>query len=170
MERLIPLVYGELRRIAGALMARESAGHTLQPTALAHEVFLRLVDQREATWRDRVHFYSLAARLMRRLLIDHAREIGAARRGGEQIRVPLTESTAGAEEPDSVDLLDLDRALDDLAREDEMGARIVELRFYGGLSIEEAAEVLDCSRPTVVRHWKSARGWLFERLVEGKDG
>ncbi|MEM7352547.1 MAG: ECF-type sigma factor [Acidobacteriota bacterium] len=156
LDRLAPMVYDEIRRLAGALMRREGA-HTLQPTALANEVFLRLVNQHSVDWQDRTHFFSLTARMMRRMLIDHARRRAADRRGGGQIRVPLGESRHPEQEPPSVDLLDLDRALDILATEDRDAARLVELRFYGGLSIDEAAEILERSRPTVVRLWRRAK-------------
>jgi RNA polymerase sigma factor (TIGR02999 family) len=166
LERLAPLVYDELRRIAGALMAGERGAHTLQPTALANEAFLRLVDQRSITWRDRTHFFSLTAKMMRRLLIDHARKRAASRRGGGQILIPLGEARQPKQEPPSVDLLDLDRALSELETKDPMASRLVELRFYGGLSIDEAAEVLEVSRPTAVRRWRSAKERLLHSLAK----
>lgn len=162
LDRLIFRVYPELHRVAGALMAGEPVYHTLQATALVHEVFVRLVDQQYLELGDRTHFLSMAARLMRRILIDHARRARADKRGGGWKRVPLDARRASTNV--SVDLLDLDRALVRLSEADAFQARLVELRFYGGLSIEETGEVLGCSRPTIVRHWRLARAWLLREL------
>lgn len=163
LHRLFPLVYEELRRTARRFLAGERPGHTLQATALVHEAYFRLVDQRRVQWKERSHFYSIAARLMRRILVDHARAHGSVKRGREQRWLPLDEATEVAEwRPD--DLVALDDALASLAHIDPQKAAIVELRFFGGLSIDETADVLGCSRPTVIRHWRVARAWLYDAL------
>jgi RNA polymerase sigma factor (TIGR02999 family) len=164
-ERLLPLVYAELRRIAGRYLARERVGHTLQSTALVHEAYLRLVDQRRVDWQGRAHFFGLAARIMRRILVDHARRGRRLKRGSGARNIGLEglEVAAGAA-ADPVDALTLDRALHELEELDERQARIVELRFYGGLTVEETAEVLQLSPATVKREWAMARAWLFRRL------
>ena len=163
LDRLIPLVYSELRRRAGAQLARERSSHTLQPTALVHEAFLKLVDQRNARWNSRAQFFAVAAQLMRRILVDHARGLAAARRGGPQSRLPI-ELAADVTVDEGEGLLDLHLALERLAELSERQARIVELRFFGGLSVAESAEVLDLSVPTVVRDWRFARAWLRREL------
>jgi RNA polymerase sigma factor (TIGR02999 family) len=163
-ERLLPLVYAELRRRAQRYLRRERREHTLDPTALVHETYLRLVDQKQADWRNRAQFYGVAAVLMRRVLIDHARSHHARKRGGSLYRVPLDEGLAGRA-PRDVDLMDLDQALVDLAARDARQARIVELRFFGGLSIEEAAEVIGVSPATAKRDWTMARAWLYRRVA-----
>jgi RNA polymerase sigma factor (TIGR02999 family) len=159
VNRLLPLVYDELRRLAGAYFQTERRGHTLQPTALVHEAYLKLVDQRTAGWRDRNQFFGVAAQAMRRILVDHARGRRAAKRhsGGE--RVPLDDVVAYLEERVE-DLVTLDEALAQLARTDEQKARVVELRFFASLTVEETAEVLGLSRRTVERNWTFARAWL----------
>ncbi|HYX20246.1 MAG TPA: sigma-70 family RNA polymerase sigma factor [Thermoanaerobaculia bacterium] len=164
VERLMPLVYAELRRIAERQFRRERAGHTLQPTAVVHEAYFRLVDQTRVTWKNRGHFFAIAAQAMRRILIDHARAREAHKRGGREERVTLDLGIASAEPADDVNVLALDEALVRLKALDEPQARIVELRFFGGLSIEETAEVLETSASSVKREFRSARAWLFREL------
>ena len=164
LDRLLPLVYRDLRREAGSQLRREGRGHTLEPTALVHEVFLRLVGQRSARWEGRAQFLAVCAKLMRRILIDHARRRLRLKRGGTLCRVELSETPAASSR--DVDLLALDRALDDLQLLDAEQARLVELRFFGGLSVEEVAAVLGVSGRTVKRDWRSARAWLLHRLSE----
>ena len=166
LERLLPLVEAELRRVARAYMARERRGHTLQTTALVNEAYVRLVDAQRLRWQDRAHFVGIAARLMRRVLVDHARARGYKKRGGGAQRVTLVEGLTVAPPPD-VDIVGLDRALDLLATVDERKARVVELRFFGGLTVEEAAEVLRVSPDTIKRDWRLAKLWLL-RAIEGK--
>lgn len=164
LERLMPLVYSELRRLASNYLRRERAGHTLQPTALVNEAYLKLIDQRNAKWQNRAQFFGISAQLMRRILVDHARHRQAAKRGGEgQQRVSITSVEPMAQQP-AVDLLALNEALDELATMDPQQCRIVELKFFGGLSIEETAEVLGIGHATVERDWKSARAWLRRKL------
>jgi RNA polymerase sigma factor (TIGR02999 family) len=164
LDRLMPLVYGELRRLAAGYLGRERRDHTLQPTALVHEAFLRLVDQQRIEWQGRAHFLALAATLMRQLLIDHARKHRAAKRGSGGPRLTLLEGDLAAE-PRDVDLLDLDRALSALAALDSRQARVVELRYFGGMTIEETAEVLEVSPATVKLDWSLARAWLLRELL-----
>jgi RNA polymerase sigma factor (TIGR02999 family) len=164
VERLMPLVYRELRRIAERQFRRERAGHTLQPTAVVHEAYFRLVDQTRVTWKNRGHFFAIAAQAMRRILIDHARAREADKRGGREERVTLDLGIASPEPADDVDLLALDEALVRLKELDEPQARIVELRFFGGLSIEETAEAMETSPSSVKRDFRSARAWLFREL------
>ena len=160
----MPLVHSELRRLAGNYLRRERVGHTLQPTALVNEAYLRLVDQRKANWQNRAHFYGIAAQLMRRILVDHARQHNAAKRGGsDQQRLSITSAGALSAKPD-LDLLALHEALEELAVVDPQQSRIVELKFFGGLSIEETAEVLNLGHATVERDWKMARAWLRRKL------
>jgi len=163
LAELMPLVYDELRRIAGRCLDQERADHTLQPTALAHEAYLRLVDLRQMRWKDRAHFFALAAELMRRILVDHARARNAERRGGGARKVALDEVVGLAAERE-VDLIALDDALNSLARFDERKSRLVELRFFGGLSLDEAAEALGVSQATVVRDWALAKAWLRREI------
>jgi RNA polymerase sigma factor (TIGR02999 family) len=164
LERLMPLVYSELRRLAGNYLRRERAEHTLQPTALVNEAYLKLVDQRNARWQNRAHFFGIAAQLMRRILVDHARQRQAEKRGGaDQQRLSITSAEALVKQPE-IDLLALNEALDELAQMDPQQSRIVELKFFGGLSIEETAEVLGISHATVERDWKLARAWLRRQL------
>lgn len=165
-EALIPLVYDEMRRIAASYLRNERSGHTLQPTALAHEACLRLIDQRSVSWQNRAHFLGIAAQAMRRILADHARRHGALKRGGGAQRVALEDQEIAAS-PRGVEIQELDTALEDLARLEPRQARVVELRFFGGLSIEEAAEVLGVSPATVKRDWLVARAWLFRELRGG---
>jgi RNA polymerase sigma factor (TIGR02999 family) len=163
MDRLLPVVYQEMRRLAAGYLRGERAGHTLQPTALAHEAYLRLLGERHYGWQGRRHFLGVAARAMRSILVDHARRRKAQKRGGGQAPIPLdaTMIVAGSR-PVAFD--DLDRALDDLARLSERQARVVELRYFGGLTIEETGEVLGVSPVTVKRDWAVARAWLFREL------
>lgn len=168
--RLFPLVYDELRRLAGALMRREGGNHTLEPTALVHEAFMRLTNQRTHGWNGRVEFISVAAGAMRRVLIDHARMKKADKRtpGGPDARghrVELTDTVAVFEER-AIDLVALDDALEQLAAFDDRKSRLVELRFFGGLSVEEAAEVLEIPLRTAERDWTMARAWLRDRIAE----
>jgi RNA polymerase sigma-70 factor, ECF subfamily len=163
LERLLPLVYGELRALARGYLRRERPGHTLQPTALVHEAWLRLVDQASARPQTRSQFFAICARVMRQILVDHARRRGAAKRGGPAGHLSLDEAftiAPGQEGP----LVALDEALTELARVDGRQARVVELRFFGGLSIEETAEALALSTATVKREWSMARAWLHQQL------
>ena len=162
----MPLVYEELRRQAARQLRRERADHTLRPTALVHEAYLRLLGQDRAQWQNRAQFYAVAARIMRRVLVDHARQRAAHKRAGSWCRVSLVEGLAALPAMD-VDVLALDRALEELARLDPQRARVVELRFFGGLTLDEAAEALGVSPATVTRSWRMARAWLFRRLREG---
>lgn len=164
LEKLMPLVYNELRRLASNYLRRERASHTLQPTALVNEAYLKLVDQKNAKWQNRAQFFGISAQLMRRILVDHARQHQAAKRGGSnQQRLSITSAEQFAEQPE-IDLLALNEALDELAKMDPQQERIVELKFFGGLSIEETAEVLGISHATVERDWKMARAWLRRQL------
>ena len=156
LDQLIPAVERELRRLARIYMARERLGHTLQTTALVNEAFVRLVDARNLRWQDRAHFLGIAARLMRRVLVDHARTRGMQKRGGGAYAVPLDDDMAVAETRD-IDLLGLDRALDALAAVDERKCRVIEMRFFGGLTVEETAEALRVSPDTVKRDWGLAK-------------
>ena len=164
LERLTPLVAAELRRLARAHMRRERRGHTLQTTALMNEAFLKLTDARQVRWQDRAHFLGIAARLMRRVLVDHARSRGYVKRGGGARRVTLDEGlVAGGEPP--LDVVALDRALEALAAIDARKARLIDLRFFGGLGVEETAEVLQVSPDTVKRDWRIAKLWLLRELA-----
>jgi RNA polymerase sigma factor (TIGR02999 family) len=164
LEELMPLVYSELRRLAKHYLRSERKDHTLQPTALVNEAYLRLVDQRNPNWKNRAQFYGIAAQLMRRILVDHARLRKADKRGGsKQQRVSLSNAT-GLETGPDFDVLALHEALEELAVFDPQQARIVELKFFGGLSIEEVAEVVGVGHATVERDWKLARAWLRRRI------
>ena len=164
LEKLMPIVYSELRRLASNFLRRERAEHTLQPTALVNEAYLKLVDQRDAKWQNRAHFFGISAQLMRRILVDHARQHQAVKRGGSgQQRISITSVEKLAKQPE-VDLLALNEALDELAKMDPQQSRIVELKFFGGLSIDEIAEVLGIGHATVERDWKMARAWLRRQL------
>lgn len=166
-DRLFPVMYEELRRRAAAFIRRERQGHTLQPTALVHEVYLRLVGQDHAAWQNRAQFLAIASEMMRRILVDRARARNMAKRSGRWARVTLVEDAArGA--PREVDVLDLDLALDELAAFDPRKARVAVLRFFGGLSLEETGQVLGTSLATTMRDWQAARAWLFRRLTRGK--
>ena len=163
LAALVPLVDAELRRLAAGYMARERPGHTLQPTALVNETFLRLLAAQGVAWQDRSHFLGIAARLMRRVLVDHARTHGRHKRGGDHDRVPLDEEVVAAPHLD-FNLLALDRALEALAVVDERKARVIEMRFFGGLTVEETASALQVSGDTVKRDWRLAKIWLLRHL------
>lgn len=165
LDRLVPLVYDELRRVARRHLQREQPGHALQATALVHEVYLRLVDVDRLTLNNRTHFFSVAAKLMRQILVDHARRQHADKRGGDATMVSL-EDVSPAARPPSVDVLALDQALEALSAIDAQQCRVVELRFFAGLNIAEAAEALEISTATVEREWALARAWLFRRLSQ----
>jgi RNA polymerase sigma factor (TIGR02999 family) len=165
-ERLMPVVYDELRRRAAAQVRRERYAHALQPTELVHEVYLRLVDQDRATWLNRAQFFAVASQMMRRILVDRARARRMAKRSGRWNRVSLVEHAAAAA-PVDVDVLDLDAALEELGAFDARKARVAELRFFGGLSLEEIGGVLETSPATTMRDWQAARAWLFRRLQRG---
>ena len=167
-EELFPMVYDELRKLARGYLNRETPGHTLQPTALVHEAYLKLVDQTRADWKGKTHFFAVGAQVMRRLLVDHARERGALKRGGGWRSVTLSESLGpvGAEVLDPERLLDLDAALEELGTIDEREARVVILRFFGGLTVEQAAAVIGVSKRTVENDWRHAQAWLRMRLGE----
>ena len=163
VDSLLPLVYQELRRLAAAYLRREKPGQTLQPTALVHEAYMRLMKDRPDRWQNRAHFCAIAAHSMRQILIERARARGAAKRGGARPRVTLDEGlVAGAER--SIDLLALDEALERLAQMDPEQARLVELRFFGGLTVEETAAAMNISPATVKRHWTVAKAWLTREL------
>ena len=168
-EELFPHVYDELRRLARGYMSRETPGHTLQPTALVHEAYLKLVDQTRVDWRGKTHFFAVGARIMRRLLVDHARERGAQKRGGGWRPVTLSDvlGPVGADALDPEQLLDLDSALERLAEIDEREAKVVTLRFFGGLTVEQVADVLGVSKRTVENDWRHAQAWLRRRLSDG---
>lgn len=163
LDELTPLVYEELRQQAARYLRKERPGHSLQATALINEAFLRLIDVRNVEWQSRAHFFAIAANLMRRILVDHARRRDAEKRGGDQIRLTLDDTVAIAREPD-VDLLAIDEALNRLAAIDEQQARVVELRFFSGLSVEETAAALGVSPKTVKRDWSVARAWLRREI------
>ena len=159
IDQILPAVYDELRRIAGRFIHRERIDHTLQPTALINEAYLRLVDQRQVTVNNRAHFFGIAARVMRQILVEHARARHAAKRGGTAIHVQLDEGLHGIDQS-AAELVTLDEALERLAKMDAQQSRIVELRYFGGLTIEETAEALKVSPATVKRSWTVARAWL----------
>jgi RNA polymerase sigma factor (TIGR02999 family) len=167
LDHLIEAVYGELRRLAVRYLSHERSDHTLQPTALVHEAYLQLVDQKRVNWQNRAHFFGAAARLMRRILVDHARSHQAAKRGGGY-RITLSDAVAVAQPPD-FDLIALDDALDELSSFDQQQSRVVELRYFGGLSIEETAAVLQVSPATVKRDWTTAKAWLRRRITKDPE-
>ena len=160
---MMPTIYDELRRQAARYLRRERAGHTLQTTALIHEAYVRLVDQRRVQWQNRAHFFGIAAQLMRRILVDHARTKKRAKRGGSDVRVSLSEATLQTQAQD-FDIVALDEALERLGEIDEQQSRIVELRFFSGLTVEETAEVLSISTATVKRDWSMAKAWLHREV------
>jgi RNA polymerase sigma factor (TIGR02999 family) len=168
LPELLPLVYRELRRLAGHYLRDERIGHTLQPTALVHEAYLRLVGQDRADWQNRAQFMGVTAQLMRRILVDYARERAAAKRGGGAVRIDKEGFDLGATPQQSEELLAVDEALDRLSQLHPQQAKVAELRYFGGLSVEEAAEALDISTPTVKRHWAIAKAWLRSELSEGR--
>lgn len=167
LEELIATVYPELHRMSGVLMSRERTGHTLQPTALIHEAFLRMVDS-SSPWQNRAHFFGAAARAMRRVLVDHARSRSALKRSGAGLRVTFEELSVAAPDP-GVDLLALEEALAALEERDGRLVRMVELRYFGGFSIDETAQILGVSPATVKRDWQYARAWLLERVGGPSD-
>lgn len=171
MAELIPLVYGELRAIAGRQLQRERRNHTLQATALANEAYLRLVDQREVDWKGKAHFLAIAAEVVRRILVDHARRRGAAKRGAGAAQVTLTlgDVLEAPGDQNEVDLLELDEAMKELAELSDRQSRVVELRFFGGLSVEETAFTLGVSERTVKGDWRVAKAWLRKRLGESSQ-
>lgn len=165
VDQILPHIYDELRRLAGSYLRRERSDHTLQPTALVHEAYMKLIDQRQVKWQNRAHFFGIAAQVMRRILMDHARKHLANKRGGDAEILPLEEEIFVVSPDKSNELLALDEALERLAKMDPPKARVVELRYFGGLSIEETAEVMGISVPTVNRHWKFAKAWLHSELT-----
>ncbi|MBS1807889.1 MAG: sigma-70 family RNA polymerase sigma factor [Acidobacteria bacterium] len=163
LEQLMPLVYDELRHIAGRYLRKERPDHTLQTTALVHEAYIRLIDQNQANWQNRAQFFGVAAQMMRRILVDHARGHQADKRGGGAAKLSLDEAIEIADQRE-VDLIALDDALTNLAALDEQQSRIVELRYFGGLTVEEVAEVLKLSPATIKREWSMAKAWLHREL------
>ncbi|HYR89632.1 MAG TPA: sigma-70 family RNA polymerase sigma factor [Terriglobia bacterium] len=164
LDALVPLVYEELRRRAGSYMRSEKPGHSLQPTVLVHEAYLRLVDQDGINWQNRSHFFAVASQILRHILVDHARARHRLKRGGEAFRVTWVEDF-GVQQREGIDLMALHDALERLSESDPQQGRIVELRFFGGLSIEETAEALNISSATVKREWSMARAWLYRELT-----
>lgn len=165
VDDILPLIYDELRSLASNYLRRERNDHTLQPTALVHEAYLKLIDQTQVKWQNRAHFFGIAANIMRRILVDHARKHTADKRGGAAEKLPLEEEILIVSEGKSAELLALDEALKNLAKIDEQKSKIVELRYFGGLSVEETAEVLGVSEITVKRHWRMAKAWLYGQLA-----
>ncbi|MFN8058153.1 MAG: ECF-type sigma factor [Vicinamibacterales bacterium] len=164
-DRVMEVVYHELRQRAAAHLRRERAGHTLQPTALVHEAYLRLIDQKAGAWQNRAQFFGVASQMMRRILVDRARARRTAKRSGQWARVML-EADVATQSPRDVDVLDLDAAMEALARFDERKSRVAELKFFGGLTLEETGQLLGLSVATVEREWKVARAWLYARLTD----
>lgn len=167
LDAVIPLVYDELRRLARSYMRRERPGHTLQTTVLVHEAYIRLLGQ-ESNWQNRSHFFGIAAKMMRRVLLDHAKGVGRAKRGGGAIKVTLDEPAILSKAPDK-ELVALDEALTRLEKIDPQRAHIVELRYFGGLSNEEVSKILDISTATIQRQWAGARAWLYHELTKGRE-
>jgi RNA polymerase sigma factor (TIGR02999 family) len=167
LDRLMPLVYEELRRMANRYMRNERRGHTLQTSALVNEAYLRLVDHENIEWQNRAHFFGVAAQAMRRILVDHARSRNYLKHGGGARQVSLDEAATLAEER-AAELIALDEALRELAKMDERKSRVVELRYFGGLSVEETAEALGVSIPTVTRDWNTAKAWLLREMTKEK--
>ena len=163
LEKLIPLVYGELRRLADRYLRRERPGHTLQSTALVNEAWMKLIDQRNVHWQNRAHFFGVAAQMIRRILVDYARSRNASKRGGHAYKLSLDDMVEMPKQRD-LDLVALDDALESLSKVDPQQGRVVELRFFAGLSIEETAEVLRISPATVKRDWVSAKAWLYREM------
>jgi RNA polymerase sigma-70 factor, ECF subfamily len=166
LDKLTPLVYDELRRIAHRYVRRERNGHTLQTTALVNEAYVRLAGSKNIAWQNRAHFFAATAQVMRNVLIDHARRRLFAKRGGQVQQVAMDEAVSAMTEQRADELVVLDEALDELAKMDERKARVVELRYFGGLSLEETADVLDVSLMTVRRDWRAAKAWLFRRMKD----
>jgi RNA polymerase sigma factor (TIGR02999 family) len=163
LDKLMPAVYDELHRQAARYLRREQPGHTLQTTALIHEAYVRLVDQHNVQWQNRAHFFGVAAQMMRRILVDHARTKKRAKRGGSDIRISLNDATVAVKGQD-LDVVEVDEALTRLAKIDEQQSRVVELRFFSGLTVEETAEVMGISPATVKREWSMAKAWLHREL------
>lgn len=163
VDALLPVVYDELKKLAASYLRRERVGHTLQPTALVHEAYIRLIDQTRVNWQNRAHFFGVAANVMRRILVDHARKHNAGKRGVEYQKFSLDENVNKAVEI-SNELIALDDALNELAKVDPDNARLVELRYFGGLTFEETAEVMNVSVITVKRHWRVAKAWLYGQI------
>ncbi len=168
LDQLMPLVYDELRRLASHYLRHERPGHTLQPTALVHEAYLRLVGEENRRWENRAHFFAIAAQLMRRILVEHARSHHAAKRGGAAPKLALAEA-ADLAQASGMDLVSLDEALSRLAAIDPQQSRIVELRFFGGLTVEETAEVLGVSPNTVKYEWRLAKAWFLRELKKAES-
>jgi RNA polymerase sigma-70 factor (ECF subfamily) len=166
LKRLMPLVYDELRRLAKAYFQRQPPNSTLQGTALVHEAYLRLADKKEIQWQDRAHFFAVSARIMRCILVDHARSRGSAKRGGGNFMIALDDAVTSAEMWD-VNLVSLDEALSRLGAYDRRLLQVVELRFFGGLSIEETSQVLNIAQATVKRHWNVAKAWIYREIGRG---
>ena len=164
LEELMPLVYDELHRQAARFLSRERPNHTLQTTALIHETYLKLIDQREVSWESRTHFFAIAATLMRRIMVDYARTKNREKRGGDYLKLPLEEAELVAGKEKSVDLMALDEALTKLEKIDRRQARVVELRYFGDLTLEETAAALKISRTTVAEDWAMAKAWLYREL------
>lgn len=165
VDELLPLIYDELKRLAASYLRRERSDHTLQPTALVNEAYLKMVDITQVTWQNKAHFVGVAANQMRRILVDHARNHNALKRGGEFHILTLNEEIDKSIE-ESTELIELDDALNELAKMDAVKAKIVELRYFGGLTMDEVAEVLGVSTITVKRHWKMTKAWLYGRLAK----
>jgi len=165
VDLLLPVIYDELRKLAGNYLRRERPDHTLQPTALVHEAYLRLVDQTRVNWQNRAHFFGVAAQIMRRLLVDHARKHNAKNRGQDFQKLSLDENIDRAVER-SAELIALDDALKALAAFDQQKARLVELRYFGGLSLEETADVMGVTPTTIKRHWRFAKAWLYGEMLK----
>jgi RNA polymerase sigma factor (TIGR02999 family) len=165
-DQIFEIVYNELRRVAGGMMRRERVDHTLQPTALVHEAYCRLVDQTRIEWENRAHFFGIAARAMRQILVNYAYKRGAAKRGGDWQRITLDERLSMGTDPE-VQILELDDALNKLAEMDERMAKVVELRVFAGMRVEEVAHMLSVSKRTVLKDWKVAKMWLHRLLTEG---
>ena len=168
LDELMPLIYAEFRQLASRALSRERPNHTLQSTALAHELYLKLIDQKRAQWRDREHFFAMASQIIRRILVDYARRLHAQRRGGLDTRITLDEALAPQQDRD-LNLVELDDALEALSQIDSQQARIIELRFFGGLSIEATGRILGVSPSTVNREWNLARAWLYRELSRSAD-
>ena len=167
LDKLMPAVYDELRRQAARYLRREQPGHTLQTTALIHEAYVRLVDQHNVQWQNRAQFFGMAAQMMRRILVDHARTKKRAKRGGSDIRISLDDATVAVKGQD-LDVVEVDEALTRLAKIDEQQSRVVELRFFSGLTVEETAEVMGISPATVKRDWSMAKAWLHRELSDDR--
>lgn len=165
LEKLMPLVYDELRRIAHRHLRGESPGRTLQTTALVHEAYIKMIDQTRANWQNRAQFFGVAANMMRRILLDHARKRLRQKRGGGAFKISLDDGAFDASDERAAELVALDEALERLEKEDPQKAKLVELRYFGGLSIEETAEVLGIGTATVIRHWRVVKAWLYKEIA-----